>query len=98
MRKRDVKTSTVTSRTWKNTRKCGIEITTDIEHAEIMDAKINNVLWIKAIKKETHATSIVFDILDEKTLMMAGNKMVTNHIVFDVNMDFTCKALFALDR
>ena len=92
LQKHDVIVSAVKSRIRKTTHKCGVEITTNIEHAEETDEKNGDHFWRDAIKKEMHNIGIAFEILDdEKRSPPVGWKQVTGHLVFDLKMDFTRK-------
>ena len=66
LRKRDVIVSAVKSCIRKTTHKHGIEIPTNIEHAEETDEKNGDHFWRDAIKKEMHNIGIAFETLGDK--------------------------------
>jgi len=97
LRKRDIAISAVKSRIRKTTHKCGIEIPTNIEHAEETDEKNGDHFWRDAIKKEMHNVGIAFEMLDDEKRPPVGWKQVTGHSVFDLKIDFTRKVRWVLD-
>ena len=79
------------------THKYGIEIPTSIEHAKELDKKNGNTLWQDALKKEMSNVSVAFDILDHGVKPPPGWKRTSGHLVWDLKMDFTCKARWVKD-
>ena len=56
-----------------------------------------NDFWRKAIKKEMMNVGIAFQVLEHSENVPVGWHVVTRHIIFDVKMDFTRKAIWLLD-
>lgn len=98
LRKRDAFILNATSRVWKTTHKYGVEMPTNIENAKKLDSNNGNDFWVQAIKKGMHDAWISFEIIDDGISMHIGHKKVTCYLVFDVKMEFTRKARWALDR
>ena len=65
--------------------KYGVEIPTNLEHAYRIDEKNGNTLWGHALCKEMYMSELLFEVLEE------GSQM-PKHLVWDVKMDFICKA------
>jgi len=87
----------IKSRVRRTSHKYRIEVPTSIAHAYQIDAKNGDNFWHKAIEKEMHNIGIAFEILEPGTNVPVGWTPVTGHIIFDVKMDFTCKARWVLD-
>jgi hypothetical protein len=60
-------------------------------------AKVAVMFWSDAIAKEMHNAGIAFEIMEEDQPLPVGFRKVTGHMVFDVKMDYTCKARWVLD-
>ena len=72
--------------------KYGIEIPTSIEHAKELDQNDGSDFWMNALVKEMYNVGVAFEILAEGQPAPRGWHKVTGHLVWDVKMDFTCKA------
>ena len=79
------------------THKYGIETPRYVQHAYEIDSQKGNTLWRDALKKEMYNVGITFEILEECTKALKGWKKVMGHLIWDVKMDFTCKATWVLD-
>ena len=77
--------------------KYGIENPTSIEHAKELDQNDGSDFWMKALAKEMYNVGVAFEILAEGQPAPRGWHKVTGHLVWDVKMDFTCKARWVLD-
>ena len=97
LRKRDYIISAVKSRFRKTTHKYGIEIPKSQEEAFCFDKKNSNSFWSDTLQKEMTNIGIDFEILDKDTPVPVGWKKATGHLIWDVKMDFTRKAQWALD-
>ena len=98
LRKIDVIMPMVASRAHNATYVYGIDTHSDIEHANRLDTKNGNKFWIKEIETEIHTARIAFEIMDEKSQMLIGDKNVIRHLVFGVKIDFTRKARWVSDE
>ena len=79
------------------TRKNGIEIPLDVEHAGQLDKLNGNDLWTKALAKEMYNVGVAFEILGAGQRAPKGWRLATGHLIWDVKMDFTQKARWVLD-
>jgi len=78
----------------------GIKVPKTIEQVYALDKMNGNTFWQEAIKKEMHHVLPAFkdtncaleDIKAHAALV--GYQRIRCHLVFDVKMDFTCKARF----
>ena len=97
LRKRDHIIASIRSRVLKKTHKYGIEIPTSIEHARALDTANGNTLWMDALAKEMYNVSVAFEILEDNAPLPPGWTPRTGHLVWDLKMDFTCKARWVKD-
>jgi hypothetical protein len=97
LRKRDVIISAVKSRMNRVTHKYGVEMPYSVEQAYALDRKNGNTIWADAIGLEMTNVGIAFEVLESVKMTPVGWSKVTGHMVFDVKMDFTCKARWVLD-
>ena len=97
LRKRDVIVAAVGSRTRKTIHKYGVEIPKDVHHAQELDKRNENTMWMDALVKEMFNVGIAFEVLEDKQSAPLGWSKVTGHLVWDVKMDFTRKARWVLD-
>ena len=97
LRKRDAILTVVKNQIRKITHKYGIEIPMDVKHAHEIDSRNGNTMWRDTLKKEMYNVGVAFEILDEGAHAPHGWKQVTRHLVWDVKMDFTRKAMWVLD-
>jgi hypothetical protein len=86
--------SAARSRYWKKMHKFGIQIPKTIQEALHIDQETGTDFWCLAIKKEMKNVMPAFKILDEDANAPIGYKWIPCHMIFDVKMDFTCKARF----
>jgi hypothetical protein len=93
LRKRGVILSAVKSRIRPTTHKYGIELPSCAKHTNALDAKKGDMFWRDATDKEMHNVGVALEVLGEgEQAPPAWSKVLTGHLVFDVNMDFTRKA------
>jgi hypothetical protein len=97
LRKRDVILSKIKACIRKTTHKYGIEVPTSIEHAYSLDRENNNSLWRDALAMEMTEIGVAFEVLAEGQKAPPKWKMVTGHLDWDLKIDFTRKARWALD-
>ena len=94
MKKRGRIIAAVRSRLKKKTHKYGIEVPGTVEEANLLDKKNGCTFWRDAIAKEMKNVRVAFEVLPEGTAPPYTYKPLECYIVFDVKMDFTCKARF----
>ena len=82
------------SRIRKTAHKYGIELPTSQTHAYKIDRKNKNTFGRDAINKEMLNIGIAFEVLPTGEKSLPGWSKVTGHLVFDVKMDFTRKAMW----
>ena len=97
LRKRDVIVAAVGARIQKTTHKYGVEIPKDIHHAQELDKRNENTMWMDALAKEMFNVGIAFEVLEDKKSAPPGWSKVTGHLMWDVKMDFTQKVKSVLD-
>ena len=97
LRKRDRIIAGVNSRVRKSTHKYGIEIPTSVKHAEEIDRKNKNTLWMDAIRLEMANVGVAFKILETGENPPPGYSKSSGHLVYDVKMDFTRKGRWVKD-
>jgi hypothetical protein len=97
LKKRDRIIASVNSRVKKTTHKYGVEIPFTVQQAIAIDEKNKDTLWQDAIKKEMYNVLVVFEILGEGEKPPPGWSKSSDHIIFDVKMDFTRKARWVKD-
>ena len=97
LRKRDYIISKVKGRLKKTSHKCGIEMSTSVEHAIELDRQNGNRLWQDALEKEMFAVGVAFHILENDEALPTGWTPASGHTVWDLKMDFTRKARWVLD-
>ena len=68
-----------------------------IKHTNEIDCKNGNDYWMKALAKEMYDVGVTFKILAPGQFPPKGWQKVTSHLVWDVKMDFMCKARWGLD-
>ena len=69
-----------------------------VDHAYGIDNNNKDKFWRYATRKEMHNHGISFYIIYSDQHVPVGWRNVTGHMVFDVNMYFTRKALWVLNR
>ena len=94
LRKHDIILSKINARIRKTThKKYGIEIPTSVAPALQNDRVNNNTFWKDALAKGmTMVVGVAFEVLEESIRAPIGWSKVTGHLVWDVKMEFTCKA------
>ena len=97
LRKPEVILAVVKNQIRKTTHKYGIKIPRDVEHAHKIDLRNGNTMWRDALRKEMYNVRVAFEILHEGAHVPHGWKRATEHLVWDVRMDFTRKARWVLD-
>ena len=96
LQKSDTILSAVKSRNRNMSVKYGIKRPSTIEQAHAFDIENNNTLWQDAISLEMGTILPAFDFLKDNKAP-AGYTKSSGHIVFDIKMDFTCKARWVKD-
>ena len=80
LRKRDAVLSQTKAIIRKTTHKYGIEITTNVTHANAIDQKNKNHYWQDALAKEMIEVGVAFEILDDGIRAPIGWSKVTGHL------------------
>ena len=62
-----------------------------------IDNENGNTLWQDALAKEMFQVGVAFKILDDDEGTPVGYKLASGHLVWDIKMDFTCKARWVKD-
>ena len=97
MIKRDVILSKAKSRIKNTTQKYGTKIPTSVTHAlAIYDKNCNN-FWKDSLFKEMTKFGIYFELMEGRQGVPPVWKKVTGHLVWDIKIDFTWKAIWVLD-
>jgi hypothetical protein len=78
----------------RRTHKFGIQLPNTVGEALAIDRETNTTFWIDAIQKEMKNVHVAFKFLDLGERVPIGYKLIKCHLIFDVKMDFTCKARF----
>ena len=86
----------IENRSEQTTHECGMQIPTSEEHAHVIDKENGDDFWMNAIEKEIHDMRIAFEIIEHDTGLPMEWKSMTGHLAFDIKMDFTRKARWAL--
>mmetsp|Transcript_28155 Transcript_28155/g.26989 ORF Transcript_28155/g.26989 Transcript_28155/m.26989 type:complete len:92 (-) Transcript_28155:1091-1366(-) len=89
--KHDVILPSVKTRMRDGTIKYGIKVPRTVAKAKQLDQENNDRLWQDAIALEMETILPAFDIYDRVRPPLGFDKS-SDHIVFDVKMDFTRKA------
>jgi hypothetical protein len=93
----------VKAKYWRTTHKFGIEIPKDVRHTQHLDDESKTTFWMDAIKIEMRKVQVAYqvkegvtpdDVRSGRVNDMIGFQEITCHLIFDVKMDFTCKARF----
>jgi hypothetical protein len=90
--KQDNIVSAVKTRYQKKTHKFGTCTPKTVRKALEIDRDTNTSLRANAIKKEIKNVMPAFKILDPGAAEPVGHTCIPCHMIFDVKMDFTCKA------
>ena len=92
LKKRDKIIASAKARVPRTTHKYGIEVPTSIAHAKQLDMKNGNTIWMDALRKEMYGIQVAFDFKTHHASAPPGYSRSSGHIIWDVKMDFTCKA------
>jgi len=84
----------VKSRYSQRFHKFGIYVPRSVEEALEIDRQTNTTYWKDAIHKEMSNNRKAFRFLKEGEVVPIGFKWIRCHMIFDVKMDFTRKAIF----
>ena len=91
MRKRDRIIAGVNSRVRKLSHTYGIKIPISVQHAEEIDRKYSNTLWMDATRLDMVNVVVAFKILEPGENPPPGYSKSSGHMVYDLKMDFTRK-------
>ena len=69
----------------------------NVAHVMEIDRRNNNSLWQDALAKEMINVIVAFEVFDAGERAPHGWSKLTGHLVWEVKMDFTCKAHWVLD-
>jgi hypothetical protein len=94
LRRRDRIIKAVKSRYQRREQKFGIELPKTVKRALEIDEETGTTFWRDAIQKEMKTVFPAFEFLDESAVKPIGYQQIPCHVVFDIKMDFTCKARF----
>ena len=97
LRKRDTIIAAVNTRVKQKSHKYGIEIPTSIKDALRLDKENGNSFWTDSVNLEMSNVGIAFEVLKVGQKAPPGWRKSSGHIIFDVKMDFTCKARWVKD-
>ena len=75
-------------------RKYGIEVPCDMCHALELDKANENDLWADAIELKMSKVRVAFNVKQRDSNVRPNYEYLSCYMVFDVKMDFTCKARF----
>jgi hypothetical protein len=93
LKKRDRTIAATNTRYVKCMHKFGIELPKTVELALEIDQATGTSYWHDAIQKEMRNVSVAFDFLPENEPVPIGYTKISLHMVFDIKIDFTRKAL-----
>ena len=74
--------------------KYDIRVPRMIEESRAFDLAAGNTMWQDAIDLEMNTIMTAFDLVSDGERASPGYSEVSGHIIFDVKMDFTHKAIF----
>ena len=97
LHKCDMILSAIKSRIRKKTHKYGIEIPTSVELTYEIDQHKGDTFWRDVIALEMYNVGVAFEILKDGAKALPGWSKASEHLVFDVKMDFGRKAHWVLD-
>jgi hypothetical protein len=89
--------SAVKSRLKHTSHKYVVEVPRSFDHAKQLDKRNKNTLWMSAWEKEMTNVSTAFEILDEGEPAPSDWEESSEHLIWDVKMDFTRKARWVKD-
>ncbi len=85
------------SRLQKTSHKYGIKLPRSVKEVIKINRKNGNLFWADSFTKEMSNACVAFKILGPNKHAPLGWHKASGHIVFDVKMDFTCKAHWVKD-
>ena len=88
----------VTSRIRRTTHKHGVEVPTSLNHVDDVDSMNKNTFWKDDIAKEMKSIDFAFEMLETVKVAPIGHNRTSGHVMFDVKIDFTRKAIWVLDE
>ena len=103
-KKRDMIITKAKTKYWRTTHKYGVSLPRTETEALELNIQTGQPLWENATKKEIIKEEIFYEevegcITEEVRQVevdeLKGFQEITCHIIFDVKMDFTCKARYA---
>jgi Reverse transcriptase (RNA-dependent DNA polymerase) len=94
LRRRDRIIKAVKARYQRCEQKFGLELPKTVKRALEIDEETGTTYWRDAIHKEMKTVFPAFEFLDEGAGKPICYQQITCHLVFDIKMDFTCKARF----
>ena len=97
IKKRDYISFLVNSRVRKRKHKFGIYIPNNIKEAIPLDEKNGNTMCQDAYAKEMYQVGIAFKTLKYGEYTTVRYKKASDHLIFDIKMDFTWKAWWVKD-
>ena len=97
LKKRDRLIAVIKSRVKRSIHKYRLEVPKSVKDAIRIDRANNNTFWQDALRKEMTNVGISFKILENDEVMPVGYTKASGHIIFDVNMDCTCKSRWVKD-
>ena len=97
IKKRNKIISTLAGRVRINNMKYGMRIPTSITEAYEIDKGNDNTLWIDAIKRKMENVSVAFEVIEDGKRPSLANKKVPFHMIYDIKMDFTRKAILVAE-
>ena len=87
----------INSRVKHTTHKCGIEVPKYINEDMDIDCNNDNTYWTDAINLEMSNVGVTFELLGSVVNTAPGWRKESGHIIFDVKMNFTRKAIWVKD-
>jgi hypothetical protein len=72
----------------------GVVVPKPVSEELAKDKETNTTYWADPIKKEMKVIMPALDILDHRKRAPVGYQEIPCHIIFDLKMDFPCKARF----
>lgn len=98
LKRRDQMIMASRTRYIKCMHKFGIRLPKTVEEALEIDKETSTTLWHDAIKKEMKNNAIAFEFLNPGDTIPICYKKITLHMVFNIKMDFMCKAQLVAGR
>ena len=95
-KKRNVIITAAMSISIKISHTYGIELPYVVKETYEIDRKHGNTFWRDVIEKEMHVIGTALEILENNEFVPKDHKKVTDHVIFDIKMDFTRKTRWVL--